>query len=166
MKTLLQFLLILFLASGTYAQVSYPRCNDFLPPPEPQTYTVPASEGGTTATAFLEEYRPGRNKSINGCIILIKAGTVFEIDIPLCLEQVIFITEEGSGIRIKSGQILTLYGCTLEPIDANAYWKGITHEDESSMVEMYNCKLSNVVNDDFTSQLEYSSPTFHVMNKK
>jgi hypothetical protein len=143
MKTLLQFLLILFLATGTYAQVSYPRCNDFLPPPEPQTYTVPTSEGGTTATAFLEEYRPGRDKSLSGCTILLKAGTVFAIDIPLCMEQVNIVFEEGSGIRILRGQTLTLYNCALKSIDANEYWKGITREDESCKVEMNNCRINN-----------------------
>jgi hypothetical protein len=144
MKTLLKLLLLFFLSYGASAQVSFPKCNDFLPKPEPQSFTVPTPQGSTTATAFLAEYKPGRNKTLDGCIIILKAGTVIEIDNPLCLEKVTILAEEGSGIRTQSGQTLTLYNCTLEPMGANVLWNGITHEDEISDVEMHNCRLSNI----------------------
>lgn len=147
MKTLFKLLLLTFLSYRTSAQVTFPKCNDFLPKPKPQSYTVPTPEGGTTATAFLAEYKPGRNKTLDGCIIILKAGIVFEIDIPLCLEKVTILAEECSGISIQSGQSLTLYGCTLEPMGANVFWNGITHEDESSDVEMHNCRISNTANE-------------------
>ena len=146
MKTPSQILLFIFLIAFPFTKADAQRCGDFLPPPEPQTYTMPTSEGGTTASAFLGEYRPGRDKSINGCTILLKAGTVFEIDVPFCLEKVTILAEEGSGIKIRSGQWLTLYICTLEPDDANAYWNGIIHEDKSSRIEMYKCQLRNAAN--------------------
>ncbi len=146
MKTLFKLLLLSLLSYGTSAQVTFPKCNDFLPKPDPQSYTVPTPEGGTTATAFLAEYKPARNKTLDGCIIILKAGTVFEIDIPLCLEKVTILAEEGSGIKIRSGQTLTLYNCTLEPVDTIGYWNGITYEDKSVKVEMYNCRLSSIDN--------------------
>ena len=146
MKTLLKLLLLSFVSYGTSAQVTFPKCNDFLPKPEPQSYTVPTPEGGTTASAFLAEYKPGRNKTLDGCIIILKAGTVFEIDIPLCLEKVTIIAEGSSVIRIQSRQTLTLYNCILEPVDKIGYWNGITREDESAKVKMYNCWLSGIDN--------------------
>lgn len=148
------------------AKADAQRCGDFLPPPEPQTYTMPTSEGGTTASAFLEEYRPGRDKSINGCTILLKAGTVFEIDVPFCLEKVTIITEIGSGIRILSGQGLALYSCTLEPFDANAYWKGLTHENESSKIEMYNCRISNIASNEMACLNEKGQTSIQVLKEK
>ncbi len=166
MKTHAQIFLYVLLIAFTFAKADAQRCGDFLPPPEPQTYTVPTFEGGTTATAFLEEYRPGRNKTINGCIILLKAGTVFEIDIPLCLEQATFVTEEGSGIKIRSGQKLMLYSCTLEPDEANAHWNGTIQEDESSKLEMHNCRLSNITDNAIACLKEKGLPVLQVLNNK
>ncbi len=143
------------------------KCGDYLPPPEPQTYSVPTfGTATTTASAFLEEYLPGRNYTLAGLTILLKAGTVFEIDIPICFEQVTILTEEGSEIKIRCGQTLTLYSCTLEPLDADAYWKGITLEDENANVEMYNCMISNVANDDLTCLMQHSSRSLQMLIEK
>ncbi len=166
MKTPSQILLFVFLIAFPFTKADAQRCGDFLPPPEPQTYTMPTSEGGTTASAFLGEYRPGRDKSVNGCTILLKAGTVFEIDVPFCLEQVTILAEDGSWILIQSGQKLILYSCVLEPVNANTYWNGIIHDHEGSKLEMCNCQLSNIASNDMASLNEKGLPALQVLKEK